>query len=161
MQAKVGLVMALGSRPEVLILDDPTSGLDAVVRREFLEAMINNVQSEGGTVFFSSHLIHEMERVVDEVALIHEGKLCLHAPLEKLKLDFKKIRAVYPGVVPESFPIDSLVRTELEVHQALLTVSSYDPAMDASLREAGAESIEVLDLSLEEIFVETVKGRRE
>jgi len=161
MQAKVGLVMALGSRPEVLILDDPTSGLDAVVRREFLEAMINNVQSEGGTVFFSSHLIHEMERVVDEVALIHEGKLLMRASLEQLKLDFKKIRAIYPGVVPESFPIDSLVRAELDAHQALLTVSSYDPAMDASLREAGAESIEVLDLSLEEIFVETVKGRRE
>ena len=160
MQAKVGLVMALGPRPEVLILDDPTSGLDAVVRREFLEAMINNVQSEGGTVFFSSHLIHEMERVVDEVALIHGGKLCLRAPLEKLKLNFKKIRAVYPSVVPESFPIDDLVRTELNAHQALLTVSSYDPAMDASLREAGAESIEVLDLSLEEIFVEMVKSRR-
>jgi len=161
MQAKVGLVMALGARPEVLILDDPTSGLDAVVRREFLEAMINNVQSEGGTVFFSSHLIHEMERVVDEVALIHEGKLRMRASLEQLKLDFKKIRAVYPGVVPDTFPIDSLVRTELEAHQALLTVSSYDKAMDAALREAGAESTEVLDLSLEEIFVETVKGGRQ
>jgi len=160
MQAKVGLVMALGARPEVLILDDPTSGLDAVVRREFLEAMINNVQSEGGTVFFSSHLIHEMERVVDEVALIHEGKLRMRASLEQLKLDYKKLRVVYPGVVPDLFPIDSLVRTELEAHQALLTVSSYDAAMDAALREAGAESIEVMDLSLEEIFVETVKGGR-
>lgn len=161
MQAKVGLVMALGARPDVLILDDPTSGLDAVVRREFLEAMINNVQSEGGTVFFSSHLIHEMERVVDEVALIHEGKLRMRASLEQLKLDFKKIRAVYPDVVPDTFPIDGLVRTELNAHQALLTVSSYDEAMEAALREAGAESTEVLDLSLEEIFVETVKGGRQ
>jgi ABC-2 type transport system ATP-binding protein len=159
MQAKVGLVMALGSRPEVLILDDPTSGLDAVVRREFLEAMINNVQSEGGTVFFSSHLIHEMERVVDEVALIHEGKLRMRASLEQLKLDFKKIRVVYPGAVPDLFPIDSVVRTELNAHHALLTVSTYEPAMEAALREAGAESTEVLDLSLEEIFVETVKGK--
>ena len=160
MQAKVGLVMALGARPEVLILDDPTSGLDAVVRREFLEAMINNVQSEGGTVFFSSHLIHEMERVVDQVALIHQGKLRMRASLEQLKLDFKKIRAVYPGAVPDLFPIDSIVRTELEAHQALLTVSSYDQVMDAALRDAGAETVEVLDLSLEEIFVETVKGGR-
>jgi ABC-2 type transport system ATP-binding protein len=158
MQAKVGLVMALGSRPEVLILDDPTSGLDAVVRREFLEAMINNVQSEGGTVFFSSHLIHEMERVVDEVALIHEGKLRMRASLEQLKLDFKKIRAVYPDVVPTTFPIEGVVRTELDTHQALITVSSYDPTMEAALHEAGAESTEVLDLSLEEVFVETVKG---
>jgi len=99
--------------------------------------------------------------VVDEVALIHEGKLQMRASLEQLKRDFKKIRAVYPDVVPDTFPIDSLVRTELEAHQALLTVSSYDPAMEASLREAGAESTEVLDLSLEEIFVETVKGGRQ
>jgi len=73
MQAKAGLVMALAPRPELLILDDPTSGLDPVVRREFLEAVIANVQAEGGTVFFSTHLLHEMERVADEVAILHDG----------------------------------------------------------------------------------------
>ncbi|MFQ5743864.1 MAG: ABC transporter ATP-binding protein [Acidobacteriota bacterium] len=158
MQAKVGLVMALGSRPQVLILDDPTSGLDAVVRREFLEAMIANVQSEGGTVFFSTHLLHEMERVADEVAILHEGKLRLRGTLEKVKADFKKLRAIYPNVVPGIFPLEGLVRVQRNAHQALLTVSCYQPAMDESLRSSGAESVEVIDLSLEEIFVELVKG---
>jgi ABC-2 type transport system ATP-binding protein len=161
MQAKVGLVMALGPRPELLLLDDPTSGLDAVVRREFLEAMIANVQSEGGTVFFSTHLLHEMERVADEVAIIHEGKLRLRGSLESVKLDFKKLRAVYTNVVPDEFPLDGIVRAERNAHQALLTVQKYDPAMDEALRSHGAETVEVLDLSLEEIFVETVKGERE
>jgi len=160
MQAKVGLVMALGQRPELLILDDPTSGLDPVVRHEFLEAMISNVQSEGGTVFFSTHLLHEMERVADEVAMIHEGKLRLRGSLEEVKRDFKKLRVVYPNVVPESFPLDGLVRSEVNHHQALLTVSKYDPSMDDALMGNGAESVELIDLSLEEIFVETVKGER-
>jgi len=160
MQAKVGLVMALGQRPELLILDDPTSGLDPVVRHEFLEAMISNVQSEGGTVFFSTHLLHEMERVADEVAMIHEGKLRLRGSLEEVKRDFKKLRAVYPNVVPETFPLDGIVRAETNHHQALLTVAKYDPSMDDALIGNGAESVEVLDLSLEEIFVETVKGER-
>lgn len=160
MQAKVGLVMALGQRPELLILDDPTAGLDPVVRQEFLEAMISNVQSEGGTVFFSTHLLHEMERVADEVAMIHNGSLRLRGSLEGIKRDFKKLRAVYPNVVPETFPFEGIVRTEVNHHQALLTVAKYDPAMDDALMGNGAESVEVLDLSLEEIFVETVKGDR-
>ena len=161
MQAKVGLVMALGPRPELLILDDPTSGLDPVVRREFLEAMIANVQSEGGTVFFSTHLLHEMERVADEVAIIHDGTLRLRGSLDSVKMDFKKLRAIYPNVVPETFPFNGIVRIERNAHQALLTVEKYDPAMDEALHGSGAETVEVLDLSLEEIFVETVKGERD
>jgi len=160
MQAKVGLVMALGQRPELLILDDPTAGLDPVVRQEFLEAMIANVQAEGGTVFFSTHLLHEMERVADELAMIHDGKLRLRASLEEIKRDFKKLRVVYPNVVPEIFPFNGIVRADVNHHQALLTVAKYDPSMDDALMGNGAESVELIDLSLEEIFVETVKGDR-
>ncbi len=161
MQAKVGLVMALGPRPDLLLLDDPTSGLDPVVRHEFLEAMISNVQSEGGTVFFSTHLLHEMERVADDVAIIHEGKLRLLGSLESVKTDFKKLRVIYPNVVPDVFPVEGIVRADSNHHQALLTVQKYDPAMDEALLAAGSETIEVLDLSLEEIFVEMVKGERD
>ena len=158
MQAKVGLVMALGSRPEVLVLDDPTSGLDAIVRHEFLEAMIANVQAEGGTVFFSTHLLHEMERVADDVAILHKGQLIVRDSLERLKQRTKKLRAVYPDAIPESFDLDGLVRVSRDTHQVLLTVQGFEPAMPELLRQAGAESVEVIDLSLEEIFVEAVKG---
>jgi ABC-2 type transport system ATP-binding protein len=158
MQAKVGLVLALGPRPEVLILDDPTSGLDPVVRREFLEAMIANIQSEGGTVLFSTHLLHEMERVADEVAILHEGKLRVRSSLESLKAATKKLRAIYPERIPDAFSLDGLLRVERNHHQALLTVTRFDESMPEKLRAGGAESVEVIDLSLEEIFVETVKG---
>jgi len=117
------------------------------------------VQAEGGTVFFSTHLLHEMERVADELAMIHQGKLRLRGSLEEIKGDFKKLRVVYPNVVPEVFPFNNIVRAESNHHQALLTVSKYDPSMDDVLMGNGAESVEVLDLSLEEIFVETVKGQ--
>lgn len=157
MRSKVGLVMALGSRPEVLIMDDPTSGLDTVVRHEFLESIIANVQAEGGTVLFSSHLLHEIERVADEVAIVQEGRLLARGSLEKLKSVTKKLRAVYPDAVPERFQLPGLIRVERDLHQALLTLSDYDPDQVETLRRTGAESVEVLDLSLEEIFVETVK----
>jgi ABC-2 type transport system ATP-binding protein len=161
MQAKAGLILALAPRPELLILDDPTSGLDPVVRHEFLEAVIANVQSEGGTVFFSTHLLHEMERVADEVAILHNGRLRVRASLEQLKAQVKRIRAVYPDQVPEAFPLPDLLRVDRNAHQALLTVSAYRPDFPEALRSAGAESVEVIDLSLEEIFVETVKGARD
>ena len=157
-QAKVGLAMALAPRPELLILDDPTSGLDPVVRREFLEAVIANVQAEGGTVFFSTHLLHEMERVADEVAILHEGRLLVRASLETLKKSTRQIRVVYPETVPQTFPLPGLLRVDRNSHQAVLTVSAFDESMPATLRGHGAESVEVIDLSLEEIFVETVKG---
>ncbi len=158
MQAKVGLVLALAPRPEVLILDDPTSGLDPVVRHEFLEAVIANVQAEGGTVFFSTHLLHEMERVADEVAILHHGRLRLRASLESLKAQVKKLRAVYPEQVPETFPVSDLLRVQRNAHEATLTVAAFRPDFPDVLRQAGAESVEVIDLSLEEIFVETVKA---
>ena len=159
-QAKVGLVLALGSRPEVLVLDDPTSGLDAVVRRELLEAIIAGVHAEGGTVLLSTHMLHELERVADEVAVLHEGRLVARGTVESLKASTKRLHAVYPGPLPESFPIPGLLRVRRDPHQAVLTVNGFDGSLPERLRQAGAESVQVIDLSLEEIFVETVKGDR-
>ena len=102
-----------------------------------------------------------VERIADEVAIIHEGKLRLRGSLESVKKDFKKLRVIYPNVVPEVFPVEGIVRADRNHHQALLTVQKYDPVMDEALMAAGAETIEVLDLSLEEIFVEMVKGQRQ
>jgi len=157
-RAKVGLTMALGARPELLILDDPTSGLDAVVRREFLETIIAAVQEEGGTVFLSSHLVHEMERVADTVAIMDHGRIVTSAPLERLKEQTRRLRAVYPDGPPGEFAMPGLLRVERAQHQAVLTLSGCGPATVEQVRGTGAETVEVLDLSLEEIFVETVRG---
>src|SRR5881398_2130432 len=77
--AKAGLLLALAHRPELLLLDEPSSGLDPVVRRDILEAIIRAVADEGRTVLFSSHLLHEVERVADHVALIDQGRVVLDA----------------------------------------------------------------------------------
>lgn len=84
MRAKVALSLALAFDPPLLILDEPTSGLDPVVRRAFLESMIDRAAA-GQTVFLSSHQIHEVERIADWIAILHEGKLQVSAPLDELK----------------------------------------------------------------------------
>jgi len=82
----------------------------------------------------------------------------VRASLETLKKSTRQIRVVYPETVPQTFPLPGLLRVDRNSHQAVLTVSAFDESMPATLRGHGAESVEVIDLSLEEIFVETVKG---
>jgi ABC-2 type transport system ATP-binding protein len=87
MRAKVALSLAMAFDPDLMVLDEPTSGLDPLVRRSFLESMIDRAAS-GQTVFLSSHQMHEVERVADWVAVLHEGKLQVVAQLEELKSNF-------------------------------------------------------------------------
>jgi ABC-2 type transport system ATP-binding protein len=83
--AKAGLLIALAYRPELLLLDEPSSGLDPVVRRDILEAIIRTVADEGRTVFFSSHLLEEVDRVADDLAMMFNGQVVLAGALDDVK----------------------------------------------------------------------------
>ncbi len=84
-KARAGLVAALGHRPELLVLDEPSSGLDPIVRRDILAAVLRTAAHEGRTVLFSSHLLEEVEEVADHVTMIGEGRILLDAPLEEIR----------------------------------------------------------------------------
>jgi ABC-2 type transport system ATP-binding protein len=86
-QAQLALALALGGDPELLILDEPATGLDVLVRRDFLDSIIQLIQQEGRTVLFSSHLLHEVERVADQVVIIDSGRLVHAGSIEALKRD--------------------------------------------------------------------------
>jgi len=89
-RAKVALALALAHDPELLILDEPTSGLDPLVRREFLESLLDRVAA-GRTVFLSSHHIAEVERVADQVAIMHQGQFRLIDSLQGLRDSFVEL----------------------------------------------------------------------
>ncbi|MCI0540725.1 MAG: ABC transporter ATP-binding protein [Verrucomicrobiales bacterium] len=91
-QAKAGLALALAFRPDLLLLDEPSSGLDPIVRRDILEAIIRTVADEGRTVFFSSHLLDEIERISDQIAMIRAGRIILSGRLDDLKKSHRQIR---------------------------------------------------------------------
>ncbi|HJQ19271.1 MAG TPA: ABC transporter ATP-binding protein [Gemmatimonadaceae bacterium] len=84
-KARAGLLVALAHRPELLVLDEPSSGLDPIVRRDILGAVIRTVAHEGRTVLFSSHLLDEVEEVADHVTMIAGGRIVLSAPLDEIK----------------------------------------------------------------------------
>src|SRR5213594_2918343 len=84
-KARAGILIALAHRPELLVLDEPSSGLDPIVRRDILGAVIRTIADEGRTVLFSSHLLEEVEQVADYVTMIHQGAIALSAPLDEIK----------------------------------------------------------------------------
>ena len=84
-KARAGLLVALAHRPELLLLDEPSSGLDPIVRRDILGAVIRTIADEGRTVLFSSHLLEEVEEVADHVTMIADGRIALSAPLDEIR----------------------------------------------------------------------------
>ena len=90
-KARAGLAVALAYRPELLVLDEPSSGLDPIVRRDILGAVIRTIADEGRTVLFSSHLLNEVEEVADHVTMIQHGRILMSAPLAEIK-------ASHPGL---------------------------------------------------------------
>jgi ABC-2 type transport system ATP-binding protein len=90
-KARTGLMVALAYRPELLVLDEPSTGLDPVVRRDILGAIIRTIADEGRTVVFSSHLLDEVERVCDHVAMIDRGRIVLCGPLDEIKAEHRRL----------------------------------------------------------------------
>ena len=84
-KARAGLLVALAYRPELLVLDEPSSGLDPIVRRDIVGAVIRTIAEEGRTVLFSSHLLDEVEQVADHVTMIDAGRIVLTGPLREIK----------------------------------------------------------------------------
>jgi ABC-2 type transport system ATP-binding protein len=104
-RARVGLIAALAYRPALLVLDEPSSGLDPIVRRDILTAIIRTIAEEGRTVLFSSHLLSEVERVSDRIAMLKSGRIVFSGDLADIKqsyhrvtLRFEQVMASHPNV---------------------------------------------------------------
>ena len=94
-RARLALLLALAHRAELLVLDEPSSGLDPLVRRDILRAIIRTIADEGRTVLFSSHLLDEVERVADHVAIVDKGRIIENDHLESLKSSFHRLVVLF------------------------------------------------------------------
>jgi ABC-2 type transport system ATP-binding protein len=159
---KLMMLLALAQRPELLILDEPTDGLDPMVRRDVLSALLDYVSDAGATVFISSHLVHELERMCDWVGVLDHGRMIAEMPIEALKGGIKRIRLGAPPTNGQPAPFEVLSRA----HDPLASCESWvvrgwsDP-MIAYFDTAGATVRDVVDLDLEEVFVELLRAGRE
>src|SRR5947199_4377196 len=99
-KARAGLLVALAYRPELLILDEPSTGLDPLARRDILAAVLRTVAQEGRTVLFSSHLLDEVERVSDHVALVDRGRVVVQGPLDEVRAAHRLLTVRFDGPRP-------------------------------------------------------------
>ena len=159
MQGKLALALALSSHPQLVLLDDPTQGLDAVVRREFIESIVGILQEAGTTVFFSSHIIDDVERVADWVGILHEGKLIVQEPLEQLKASVKRVLATFPDSAPAQAD-GAILRQDTDGRRREIIYRTFGPEQESGLHAAGVTDIEVSDCSLEDIFIAYVGPKR-
>ncbi len=152
-KAQLGLLTALAHRPELLLLDEPSSGLDAIVRRDILGAIVRTVADEGRTVFFSSHLLEEVERVSDYIAMISGGKLVLCDKLDHIKESHHRLIVHFE----ESHPQAPFIKGSLSCngHGKEWTVicdGELDQAQE-HIQEVGARIVEHNTPSLEDLFI--------
>ena len=160
-RARLCLLLALSFNPELIILDEPTSGLDPIVRRDFIENIVTEIADEGKTVLFSSHIVEEVERVADYVAIINEGELLLVSTIDDIKASYKRVRYATNGTRPEVTGVPGVLAIENGRHEQILMVSTWGDETLRTLGERGVKNPEVLPISLEDIFVNTVRAERE
>jgi ABC-2 type transport system ATP-binding protein len=150
--AKLALAVALAHRPELLVLDEPTAGMDAVARREFLELVRTQAQRAGRTTLFSSHLIDEVELAADTVGIIDAGRMLWEGPPGELQRLVRRLRApAAEASLPEGL---SVLEDRPGPDGRTLLVRAPEPAALEALAAAGWE---VTVPSLEHIFVALVR----
>lgn len=153
--ARLAFLLTLGHSPELLILDEPSYGLDPLVRRQFLSTIAEVASEFGRTILLSSHLMSEVERVADRVVMLHRGRVLYEGRLDRLTESTKAIR------LPANFDAgrfgDRLVRVDRRGIEAIATVKEFGIAEQSLV----PPSAQVEGLSLEDIFCEFAEAEEE
>jgi ABC-2 type transport system ATP-binding protein len=158
MRTKLALLLALARKPELLILDEPSEGLDPIGIELMLESLVAQ-NSEGTTVFFSSHQIPEVERIADHVCLLHQGSLVLDASLDDMRQSYRQIDLVFPSVPNESdVRVAGVESIRASGRQMSVVVSRNAEMLIERAHDLHASSVEVSPIGLREIFLQTVRG---
>ena len=152
-KARAGLLIALAYRPELLVLDEPSSGLDPIVRRDILGAVIRTIANEGRTVLFSSHLLEEVEQVADHVTMIHRGTIVLSAPLDVIKEAHRCVTVRFEESRGEPPVVASVLRWDGKGQEWTAVYRGASDEMHSTIAGCGASIITERVPSLDEIFV--------
>jgi ABC-2 type transport system ATP-binding protein len=153
-QTKLCLLLALSQGAELLVLDEPTAGLDPIVTDQLLRIMVDDFAGEGRTLLISSHHLSEVERVADWIGIIDRGKLLLEAQLDDVRANFRRVRVVGENL---RLPARSeVLQTRTGEGTTEYVLRGNSEGFTASLRNQGATVLDVSPMNLQEIFLEVV-----
>jgi ABC-2 type transport system ATP-binding protein len=164
MRMKAALLCSLAYRPRLVVLDEPFSGLDPLVRDEFIRGMLELTENEGWTVFVSSHDIAEVERMADRVAILHRGQLQLDEAAEDLQARFRTVEVILNGGtestarLPESWLNVELAGRVLRFTDSRFNESEFHNAVSKNF--PNAKQFNATPMTLREIFVALARTYR-
>ena len=160
MRAQAGLVAAVAHRPDLLILDEPSSGLDAVVRKDILDAIVRTVTDDGRTVIFSSHLLEEVARMSDHVTMIHDGRVAFGGELEGICQSHQRSSVRFVERFDEAPIIDGALSVEGSGRSWSVVHNGSMDRLLASVAFLRGEVVGSRNATLEEIFLARVGRQR-
>ena len=152
MRAQAGLIVAVAHRPELLLLDEPSTGLDAVVRKDILNSIIRAVADDGRTAIFSSHLLDEVEMMSDYIFMIDKGKLVLEGELDQIKERHQRFVCSFPSA-KTGLQFGGLLSADPSGNSWSGTAEGSHESVERELQNLGAEISSLRNASLQEIFV--------
>ncbi len=159
---KLALAQALLHQPELLILDEPTIGLDPLMQNEFLN-LIKEQKSEGKTIFMSSHILSEVEKICDRVGILKKGTLIVTKNINELKKATERtLRVVFQKEVPEKeLEMEGITKIEKEGNKYILTIAGNEEEVLKKINSYPLFSLNFEEVDLEDIFLRYFKNKEE
>ena len=151
---KISMLLALGHRPDLLVLDEPLASLDPIARRSFLRQLLEITADQTHAVLFSSHIISDLERVANQVWILRDGRMAWQGDLDTLKESVVRIHLRSQQALPTRIGIAHTLHERVEGTTATISVSGWQPEQAASLAKLLHAELEVEPLDLEDIFLE-------
>ncbi len=150
---KLAILLAIGHEPELLILDEPASGLDPLARSQFLDWLLQIIQQPGRTILISSHILSDVEKVIDHVTIMNGAHLVTDCSLDNLRESYCRVRlASLNGPLPERLPFDRIVSVTQEGAQAVVTLKNTSAETIHEKAKALKCDVQIQPLCLEDLY---------
>jgi ABC-2 type transport system ATP-binding protein len=154
MRSRLALLLAIARGAELLLLDEPTEGLDPAMIEETLQALVSLAAEGGTTILFSSHQLAHVEQIADRICLIEQGRVVVNDALDELKASYRRVTLVFEGDAPR----EGFAGARREGRTLSLLVSGSTEELVARARALKVRSVDARPVTLKEIFLETAKG---
>ena len=159
MRSKLMLLLAIARGSELLVLDEPTDGLDPVMAEELLRELIRLSASDGTTIFFSSHQLAEVEQIADRITIINQGRSIVSGELEDLKRQYQRIKVVFADGIPPAIPwAQGADRIRKEGRMVSILSGQNSEQIMAQARAFPGTSVDTYPVTLKELFLELMRA---
>jgi ABC-2 type transport system ATP-binding protein len=150
---RLAILLAIGFEPELLILDEPASALDPIARSQFLDLLVQMIQDKNRTIVISSHILGDVEKVMDHTLIMREGRILRDCSFDDLREEFLRVTLTsLDGELPSELPFENVIQSQQSRSQAVLTVQNYTQLeLESMAKDINCE-VETKPLPLEEIY---------